>query len=89
MFVVAQVRQQVFIYFQRHIDKRSCTQMVSCNKCGNTIRKPARKLENALFSIEIYKCRKCGSTLKEAHYKKARPYESPKKMSSKLMFLGS
>jgi hypothetical protein len=42
--------------------------MINCNKCGKTIRKPTRKLENSFFLIEVYKCKKCGSTFKEAQY---------------------
>jgi hypothetical protein len=42
--------------------------MLNCNKCGKKIEKPTKKLENSLFTIEIYTCKKCHTTQKEAHY---------------------
>jgi ribosomal protein L37AE/L43A len=44
--------------------------MISCSKCGRKLRKPIRKLENSLFSIEVYKCKKCNLTYKEANYQR-------------------
>jgi hypothetical protein len=42
--------------------------MLNCSKCGKKIQKPTKKLENSLFTIEIYTCKKCHTIQKEAYY---------------------
>jgi transposase-like protein len=38
--------------------------MVNCPKCGKTLTKPERKIENSAFIIELYRCDQCGTTFK-------------------------
>jgi predicted RNA-binding Zn-ribbon protein involved in translation (DUF1610 family) len=38
--------------------------MVKCPNCGKKLMKPAKKLENPMFTIEVYTCDQCGLTFK-------------------------
>jgi hypothetical protein len=62
--VSEQLGANIFFYFLLGVVLQKSVGMVNCPNCGKKREEPAKKIENSLFTIEVYTCGQCGLRFK-------------------------